>query len=171
MLFYRGIAVARSGAADLVAKIGSDGLKRGEGSWTMLAPDLKSQLYELWLRPTLTFTDTRPDGSDLTWVCACAEPDGALYYACRHNKTAEHDTPILIKFEAPLADVIVEFFTLSFSSAMQLPRSRFLSASSEVRSSDTPIAHGPWKETSESPYATSRCRTKPSSLHMQPTQW
>jgi len=67
----------------VVAKIQSDGLKPGQGSWTMLASDLKSRLSELWLRPTLTFTDTRPDGSDLTWVCACVEPDGALYYAYR----------------------------------------------------------------------------------------
>ena len=74
----------------------------------MLAGDLKLRIDEIWRQPTITLADTRPEAPEPSWVCACAEEAGALYYACCHNKSAEKDTPILIVFDAELSEAIVD---------------------------------------------------------------
>jgi hypothetical protein len=106
--FYRGISVSRNEAEGVIAKIRSQGLQPGEGWWTMMAADLKPRLDEIWRKPTITLADTRPEAPEPSWVCACAEEAGALYYACSHNKSVEKDTPILIVFDAEASEVIVD---------------------------------------------------------------
>lgn len=108
MHFYRGIAVAQAGANDVTRNIRLEGLRAGDGQWVMRAADLKAALSELWQRPTLSLADTRPRDSMPDWVCACAEREGALHYACSHNRGGENDTPILIEFEAPASDAVVD---------------------------------------------------------------
>jgi hypothetical protein len=106
--FYRGISVSRYEAEGVIAKIRSQGLQPGDGRWTMMVADLKPQLDKIWRKPTITLTDTRPEAPKPTWVCACADEDSALYYACSHNKSAEKDTPILIGFNTEPSKAIVD---------------------------------------------------------------
>lgn len=108
MRFYRGISVPRQEAEDVIAKMRSQGLKPGDGWWTMKAADLKPQIEEIWRKPTVTYADTRPEAPEPSWVCACAEEEGALHYACYKNKSAEKDTPILIVFDAEPSEVIID---------------------------------------------------------------
>jgi hypothetical protein len=108
MRFYRGISVPRQAADAVMAKISSQGLQPGDGQWTMLTADLKSRLDEIGRKPAISLADTRPNIGNPSWVCACGEELGALYYACRHNKSAENDTPILIAFEADPSEAIVD---------------------------------------------------------------
>jgi hypothetical protein len=108
MRFYRGIAVSRDAAPSIIAKIRSHGLQPGYGRWTMIAADLKPRLNEIWQKTTVTFADTHSECPSPSWVCACAEEAGALYYACIHNKSAANDTPILIAFDADPSEVIVD---------------------------------------------------------------
>jgi hypothetical protein len=108
MLFYRGISIPRHETDAVIAKIRSQGLRAGDGRRPMLAPDLKPILNTLWGKPSINWTDTRPDVGNLSWVCACGEVNGALYYACSHNKSAQDDTPILITFEVDISEAIVD---------------------------------------------------------------
>jgi hypothetical protein len=67
-------------------------------------------LEEIWRKPKLTYADTKPTAGNPgpSWVCECAEEQDALYYACRHNKSAKNDTPILISFDAEASDAVVD---------------------------------------------------------------
>src|SRR5215475_13686125 len=108
MRFYRGIAVPAASKRDVIHRIRSRGLITGEGVWTMKADDLKPRLEELWQLPVVSF-DAMPSAAETPdWVCACADEAGASYYACRHNRSMEKDTPILITFEAEPADAVVD---------------------------------------------------------------
>lgn len=110
MRFYRGIAVPSRSAPEVIDKIRTQGLLPGDGNWTMKALDLKMRLEEIWRKPKITYADTKPteDNPGPSWVCACAERQGALYYACRHNKSGENDMPILIAFDAEPSDAVVD---------------------------------------------------------------
>jgi hypothetical protein len=74
----------------------------------MIAADLKLRLQDLWNLHTLTASHFEAGETAPTWVCACADREGALYYALKHIRSIDHDTPLLISFEAELADVIVD---------------------------------------------------------------
>ena len=74
----------------------------------MIAADLKPRLQDLWNLHTFAASDFEAGETAPTWVCACADREGALYYALKHNRSIDHDTPLLISFEAELADVIVD---------------------------------------------------------------
>jgi hypothetical protein len=74
----------------------------------MIAADLKPHLDQLWCMPAISLADTRPNTDEPSWVCACGEEQGALYYACMHNRSAENNTPVLIVFNACPSDVIVD---------------------------------------------------------------
>jgi hypothetical protein len=57
----------------------------------------------------LSLDDTRHDSKPrYPAVCACSDEPGAAYYAWRHNRTAQDDTPIIIEFEAQEGDVAVD---------------------------------------------------------------
>ena len=43
-----------------------------------------------------------------TWVCACGDEMGAIYYTTKHNRDRENNTPVLISFDANLRDVIID---------------------------------------------------------------
>jgi hypothetical protein len=108
MRFYRGISVSHHTTDAVIAKIRSQGLQPGDGGWNMLAADLKPTLNTLWQKPSINLADTRPEVGDPSWVCACGEENGALYYACSHNKSVKKDTPLLIIFEADISEAIVD---------------------------------------------------------------
>ena len=108
MRFYRGIAVPAEAEADVTARIRSRGLSAGEGRWSIQADYLRPQLEELWRLPVVTYASTRSAAETPPWICACADEAGACYYACRHNLSRENNTPLLITFDADLADVVVD---------------------------------------------------------------
>jgi hypothetical protein len=74
----------------------------------MLAHDLKPMLEQIWQLPVITLADTRPQRPRPSWVCACGDEAGAMYYACQRNRSQENNTPILIAFEADPTDMIVD---------------------------------------------------------------
>jgi hypothetical protein len=108
MRFYRGISVPQDTADGVIANIRARGLQPRDGRWTMLAADIKPQIEQIWRRPKISTADTRPDASNPSWVCACAEETGALYYACKHNNSGTNDTAILIVFDADPSSAIVD---------------------------------------------------------------
>jgi hypothetical protein len=108
MIFFRGIAVPADRASSVVADIRVSGLLPDQGRWRMMFNDLKPRLTELWKRPVVTTADTRSDEGMPTWVCACGDEMGATYYATKHNRHRETDTPILISFDADFRDVIID---------------------------------------------------------------
>jgi hypothetical protein len=97
-------------APAVIDKIRTQGLLPGDGNWRMSAADLKGRLEEIWRKPKVTSADTKPTAGNPgpSWMCACAEEQGALYYACRHNKSGENDAPILISFDAEASDAVVD---------------------------------------------------------------
>lgn len=86
-------------------RIRENGLRIGDGKWTIVVPDLKEDFHEpiswkaLLDKKDLSRKDTM--FREVPTICACADADSASYYACVHNRTKEHDTPILIEFGAP----------------------------------------------------------------------
>jgi hypothetical protein len=74
----------------------------------MIFPDLKPKLKELWNRPTLQRSGVHTDEATPPWACACARRIDALYYACQHNRSKEDDASVIVKFEAPQRDVIID---------------------------------------------------------------
>jgi hypothetical protein len=108
MRFYRGIAVPAARASSVIADIQTRGLLPGDGRWRMIFNDLKPKIAELWERPALGTDDTKYEAEKPSWVCACGDETGAIYYATRHNGTEQNNTPLLITFEADLRNVIID---------------------------------------------------------------
>jgi hypothetical protein len=106
MRLYRGIAVPERAARQCIADICSNGLPVVRGRWQLLFHDLKPRLDDLRAQDTITLSDTRATEDPPDWICACAQQAGALYYACHHNRSKDHNTPLLITFEAK--DIIVD---------------------------------------------------------------
>ncbi len=55
----------------------------------------------------LSIEDTR-SGKSYPVVCACGEVMGAAYYAFKHNRTGQDDTPVLIEFESIETQISVD---------------------------------------------------------------
>jgi hypothetical protein len=101
--FYRGIAVPSDRKLDVIANIRNRGLLPDDPSqYRYRFKDLKPRLADLRRLPVVTIADTEIETSTPTWVGACADEMGATYYATKHNRYKEKDTPILICFDAPL---------------------------------------------------------------------
>jgi hypothetical protein len=119
MRLYRGIAVPAAAAAEVIERITRGGLDAGDGTrWCRGHWDLKLTLDQLRRLDSVSLAHTR-SGEKLPRVFACGDVAGASYYACKHNRKKHNDTPILITFEADLADVIVDgrdFLYLLFDS-------------------------------------------------------
>jgi hypothetical protein len=105
MILYRGIAVPTNRASKVIADIRSRGLLPDQGRWRFRFYDLKPLLPELRQRSIVTTADTELEGEMPTWVCACGDEMGAIYYATKHNRDRENNTPVLISFDANLRDV------------------------------------------------------------------
>jgi hypothetical protein len=110
MRFYRGIAISADRVSNVIEDIRGRGLLPSDGSWRMDFNDLEPQLAELRQRPLVTTADTKfkPDKGKPSWAYACSDEIGATYYAATHNRTKDHDVPILISFDANLRDVIID---------------------------------------------------------------
>ena len=100
MRFFRGLSVKASELDSVVSTISATGLKEGDGGWLMrqLRP---GPIEELFCKTGLSTAHTRgPTALERPAVCACGELDGATYYAWRHNRTGENDTPVIVQFDA-----------------------------------------------------------------------
>jgi hypothetical protein len=106
--FYRRIAIPRRRVSGVIADIRGRGLLPTDGFWRMDFNDLKPQIAELRQRPVVTTADTKFKSEKPSWVCACSDEIGAIYYATEHNRTKEDDVPILIRFDASVRDVIID---------------------------------------------------------------
>lgn len=83
------------------------GLLPGQGNWQMTHQH-PGDLKALHLKPDLSVDDTRQNTSSVAAICACGDEAGAMYYACRHNKSASSDTPIIIEFNADLSSTAID---------------------------------------------------------------
>ena len=102
MRLFRGIAVPKDKADQVITTIKNQGLARDRGwTWKMEFRH-PGDLDALFAKADLSLKDTRPDGaqSDLG-VCACGEETSAAYYAWQHNRTVENTTPIIMEFDMP----------------------------------------------------------------------
>lgn len=108
MRMFRGLAVPFSQRDEVIESITATGFDGGKGRWNIIHQH-PGDINALFEREDLTTVLTRPDGVLLPKVvCACGEMNGASYYACKHNRSADNDTPIIVEFEAPLADLAVD---------------------------------------------------------------
>lgn len=99
MRFFRGIAVPANQAENTVTNIRQNGLTDGLGWWHM-EHEHPGDLANLFEKHDLSTEDTRSGSGAVAAVCGCGDESGAIYYACRHNRNSDHNTPILIEFEA-----------------------------------------------------------------------
>lgn len=99
MRFFRGISVPADAVASTIESIFLEGLQAGDGDWSMEHKH-PGDLGLLLRNPDLSLEQTRNHTKAVPAVCACGEETGAWFYASRHNKTSDNDTPILIEFEA-----------------------------------------------------------------------
>lgn len=74
----------------------------------MLFHDLKPRLKILWETLELQRCDIDSGEAMPPWVCACAQRRDALYYACRHNISMTDDASVIVTFEAPQRNVIID---------------------------------------------------------------
>lgn len=108
MILCRGLSFPSKDLDQHVNAIRRSGLLAGAGRWTMLFPDLKPRLKILRETPGLQRSDIDDGGTTPPWVCACAQRRDALYYACRHNISMTDDASVVVTFEAPQRNVIID---------------------------------------------------------------
>ncbi|WP_173050859.1 hypothetical protein [Bosea sp. ANAM02] len=120
--FYRGIAVSPDRLEPVLSAIKDRGLGVEKlGFW---APDL----YRLPEPPRALLQQMPiPRGhlqieAPIPAVYATADRDTALYYALKHNRNAKSAASILISFQAPLDDVMVDGRDLLYTAASAVPR-------------------------------------------------
>jgi hypothetical protein len=97
MRLYRGMAVPASKADSVVSAIKVEGLASGQGG-REFDFNHPGPLDALFLKENLSTEDTRSDDRQFA-VCACGEEIGAAYYAWRHNRSGDNNTPIMVEFE------------------------------------------------------------------------
>jgi hypothetical protein len=108
MRFFRGLAVPADKANATINAIRRDGLNTRPGRWFMEHRHPGS-IEDLFAKPNLSLDDTRPENAAwLPAICVCGDEDGAAYYAWRHNRHADDDTPVMIEFEANGSHVAVD---------------------------------------------------------------
>lgn len=107
MRFFRGIAVSSDAAKSTIKQIRSVGLLGSEGIWRMMFSHPGS-IDDLFSKDALSTEDTRVRHDEEQAICACGELFGAAYYALKHNRTKERNTPIILEFEANENSVAVD---------------------------------------------------------------
>lgn len=108
MILHRGLSLPSNDVERHVDDIRRNGLLAGAGRWRMLFHDLKPRLEALMEKPTLQRSDVDTGEETPPWACACAQRRDALYYACRHNVSATDDASVVVTFEAPQRDIIID---------------------------------------------------------------
>lgn len=107
MKFFRGIAVPSASASDTIEEIKRHGLESSHGNWAITFRRA-GPIDALLAKRDLSFEDTRGGKEEKPVICACGEQGGANYYALKHNRTREKNTPIMIEFEAHEDSVAVD---------------------------------------------------------------
>lgn len=120
--FYRGIAVPPQRLDDVVSAIRDGGLNSKSWVWTPDFYRLPSP-PDVLLRQMPLPRESLRVGPRIPAVYATADRDTALYYALKHNRTRESTSSILIAFQAPLEEVLVDGRDLLFTAASAVPRS------------------------------------------------
>jgi len=112
LTLYRGLAVTSKDAPQIRQQILERGItlpaEEDKSRWRIQWHDLRPELERLYLKPDLSYHDTDCAAHAFPVVCACGDMGGAAYYAWRHNRSAEHDTPLVIELQANVADVFVD---------------------------------------------------------------
>ena len=98
MRLFRGMAVPSAAADGVVDELRRHGVGLGR-SWKMVWPGASTRV---------PVDAGAGDAIEELAVCACGDFDGAAYYACRHNRSDEDDTPIVVEFACALDAVAVD---------------------------------------------------------------
>jgi len=99
---YRGIAVPWEQKESVIQEIEAKGLAYTEASnckFLLEPPFSDSYREKMFRKADLSTSDTRPEGDEELYICACGEKQGARYYAYSHNRTKEHDCSLVIELE------------------------------------------------------------------------
>lgn len=118
--FYRGIAVSPERLDTVVSSIRNEGLD-GDRFW-------KREFYRLPLPADVLLgqmpipKESLRIGSPIDGVYATSDRETALFYALKHNRTLEKTASILIEFECPLEDALVDGRDLLYAAASAIPR-------------------------------------------------
>ena len=105
MELYRGIAVPRNEAGNVVSRIKNFGLRGDEGFWRFVGCRLRPYIEQLFQKKDLTTRDTREGYPEFPAV-AFADELGAYYYALRHNYR-EGYVPLVIRARIDLREKYV----------------------------------------------------------------
>jgi hypothetical protein len=108
VILHRGLSFPLRSVDRHVDNIRRAGLLADAGIWGMIFPDLKPKLKQLRSQQALQRSDVHTKETTPPWVCACAQRIDALYYACRHNRSRENDASVVVSFEAPAREVIID---------------------------------------------------------------
>ena len=108
MILHRGLSFPSQNVERQVDDIRQNGLVAGAGRWAMIFPDLKPRLQVLREKAILLRSDIETGEPTPPWACACAQRRDALYYACQHNLSVEDDASVVVTFEAPQRNVIID---------------------------------------------------------------
>ena len=106
MRLFRGISVPTETADRVVRDIRSGGLVSIQGG-RQIEVSHPGPLDELFSMEGLSMIHTR-SGKSYPVVCACGEIQGAAYYAFKHNRSGDNDTPVLIEFETDVQHVSLD---------------------------------------------------------------
>ena len=107
MRLFRGIAVSADAAENTIKRVRREGLLGSASKWStsFLHP---GSIDDLFLKNDLSTEDTRVGHQEEPAIYACGELLGAAYYALKHNRTKEKNTPIILEFEADEKSVAVD---------------------------------------------------------------
>ncbi len=108
---YRGIAVPWKQKASVIQKIEARGLEYTESSdwkFSLQSPFSDSYREKMFGKVDLSTADTRAEGGEEVYICACGEKQGARYYAYSHNRTKDHDCALVIEFEVNFVNLRID---------------------------------------------------------------
>jgi hypothetical protein len=108
MRLFRGMAAESSIVESIISTIKKQGLTPEQGRW-QIEYHHPGALNTLFDKSDISLEDTRPDTrqSQLA-VCACGDEMGAAYYAWRHNRSGDNNTPIMVEFDVDEQSIAVD---------------------------------------------------------------
>ncbi|HBC3450915.1 TPA: hypothetical protein KDY51_004832 [Vibrio parahaemolyticus] len=107
---YRGICVPKLELSTVVDNIYTNGMQGNEGTWKPSVPnvsEIASQVEEMFHIDDLS-RDSIFGNAMNNGIYATASKNTALYYATKHNRSIENDSPILIEFEVDISSIYID---------------------------------------------------------------
>jgi len=108
MRLYRGISVPKTEVDSIISDHQTIGIyDQSNTRWGMKQARPRNTLH-LDANNLPKLSDTRENVSITDAVCACGDKEGALFYACKHNRSQNDDTPLLIELDVEINRLAVD---------------------------------------------------------------